>query len=403
MTEVPAPTTAQSTLAEFVERFRSQPRMYRAPGRVNIIGEHTDYNDGFVLPTTIALYTWLAIAPRPDRNLHVYSCKFDGVEVIDLDQIEKGGNGQWCEYVKGVAFILESEGFTLNGADIVIDGEIPLGSGLSSSASLETVLALALLDCADLEIDRSRLAQFCQRAEADFVGVHCGIMDQYVIACCTNGHAMMLDCRSLDYQLIAVTDEALLMIVDSGVHHQLPDGEYNSRRGECEEAVSTLVNEIPKLESLRDLSLTQLEDRRDLLGDRLYRRCRHVLTENHRVSDAHAALLSNDVDRLGQLINASHASLRDDYEVSCSEVDVLVEIANSCPGVYGTRMLGAGFGGCALSLVAPAYLDPIVDKISSEYGKFLGRQPWIHVAAPSGAVQAVPLTELVDHQPEIPI
>jgi galactokinase len=398
VTESDVHATAQSTLAEFVARFRRQPKLYRAPARVNIIGEHTDYNDGFVLPTAIALHTWIAIAPRTDRTLHVYSCKFDSVKKIDLDRIEKTGSGQWLEYIKGVASTLENEGCALRGADIVIDGEIPLGSGLSSSASLETVLAFALLDCAGVAIDRSRLAQSCQRAESDFVGVRCGIMDQYVISCCTKGHAMMLDCRSLEYDLVAMSEDVRLVIVDSGVHHQLPDGEYNTRRQECEEAVALLKKENPQLSSLRDLSLDQLEASRQRLGDGLFRRCRHVVTENHRVGDAHAALGSNDVERLGQLVTASHTSLRDDFEVSCAEVDALVEIANRCAGVYGTRMVGAGFGGCTISLVAPAYLSRVVDGISSEYGKRLGRSPWIHVATSSDPVQEVALTE-VDGDP----
>lgn len=248
--------TRRSINDEFTARFGRHPKLFRAPGRVNIIGGHTDYNEGFVLPTTTGLYTWIAIAPRADRTLRAFSCRFDSMEDIDLDQIERLDDGQWCEYVKGVAWVLEAAGYSLRGADIVIDGEIPLGGGLSSSASLEAALAFALLDCAEVSIDRGELAQLCQRSENDFVGVRCGIMDQFAISCCTNDRAMLLDCRSLEFRSVAMPANARLLVVDTGVHHRLPAGEYNSRREECEKAVALLASEIPKLGSLRNLDLS---------------------------------------------------------------------------------------------------------------------------------------------------
>jgi galactokinase len=394
--KTPVTINSQSIHDEFVVRFGGQPKLFRAPGRVNIIGGHTDYNEGFVLPTTTGLYTWIAIAPRTDRTLRTYSCRFDSMEDIDLDQIQRHKNGQWCEYVKGVAWILEGAGYSLRGADIVIDGEIPLGGGLSSSASLETVLAFALLDCADVAIDRGELAQLCQRAETDFVGVRCGIMDQYVIARCANDRAMMLDCRSLEFHSVAMPADARLLVVDTGVHHRLPVGEYNSRREECEQAVALLAAEIPQLGSLRDLDLTQLEDHKKVLDDRHYRRCRHILSENQRVRDAYSALQRGDAVRLGKLISASHASLRDDYEVSCAESDALVEIMNACPDVYGARMVGAGFGGCTLCLVHSSKLDPVIDTVRTEYGRMLGKPPWVHVVTASDPVGPAPAIELRD-------
>jgi galactokinase len=387
---------ARSMHDEFAARFGRPPKLFRAPGRVNIIGGHTDYNEGFVLPTTTGLYTWIAIAPRADRTLRVFSCRFDRTEDIDLDQIKRTENGQWTEYVKGVASVLEGAGYALRGADIVIDGDIPLGGGLSSSASLEAALAFALLDCADLAIDRGELAKLCQRAESEFVGVRCGIMDQYVIACCTRGRAMMLDCRSLEFQSVAMPANARLLVVDTGVHHQLPVGEYNSRREECEQAVALLASELPQLGSLRDLDLAQLESKKKMLDGRHYRRCRHILSENERVRDAYSALQGNDAAQLGELISASHASLRDDYEVSCAESDALVEIMNACPGVHGARMVGAGFGGCSICLVDSQHLGQVIDKLRTDYGKLLGKRPWVHAVTASDPVGPAPAIELPD-------
>jgi len=379
---------------EFVARFGRQPQLFRAPGRVNIIGGHTDYNEGFVLPTTTGLYTWIAIAPRTDRTLRVFSCKFDSMEDFDLDQIKRLDHDQWCEYVKGVASVLEDAGYALRGADLVVDGDIPLGGGLSSSASLETVLAFALLDCAGIAIDRGELAQLCQRAEADFVGVRCGIMDQYVISCCSNDRAMMLDCRSLEFQSVALPADARFLVVDTGVSHRLPVGEYNSRREECEKAVALLASEISQLGTLRDLDLAQLEDKKKLLDDRHYRRCRHIVSEIQRVKDAYSALQRGDVRHLGELISASHASLRDDYEISCAELDALVEIMNACPEVYGSRLVGGGFGGCAVCLVDAPHLDRVIDKVRTEYAEMLGRPPWVHAVTASDPVGPAPALEL---------
>jgi len=392
----PVTINSQSIHDEFVRRFDRQPKLFRAPGRVNIIGGHTDYNEGFVLPTTTGLHTWIAIAPRTDRTLRVFACRFDSLEEIDLDQIKGCKDGQWAEYVKGVASILEGAGYSLRGADIVVDGDIPLGGGLSSSASLEVVLAFALLDCADLAIERGELAQLCQRVETEFVGVRCGIMDQYVISRCANDRAMMLDCRSLEFQSVAMPADARFLVVDTGVSHRLPVGEYNSRREECEKAVALLASEIPQLRALRDLDLAQLEDKKGLLDDRHYRRCRHIVSEIQRVKDAYAALQRGDALELGRLITASHVSLRDDYEISCAELDALVEIMNACPEVYGSRLVGGGFGGCAVCLVDSPHLDRVIDKVRTEYGELLGRPPWVHAVTASDPVGPAPAIEVHD-------
>jgi galactokinase len=221
-------------------------------------------------------------------------------------------------------------------------------------------------------------------------------MDQYVISRCAKDRAMMLDCRSLEFQSVALPADARLLVVDTGVSHRLPVGEYNSRREECEEAVSLLASEIPRLGALRDLDLTQLEDKKKLLDDRHYRRCKHIVSEIQRVRDAYSALQRGDVRRLGELISASHASLRDDYEISCAELDALVEIMNACPEVYGSRLVGGGFGGCTVCLVDAPHLDRVTDKVRTEYAQILGRPPWVHAVTASDPVGPAPAIELPD-------
>lgn len=380
-------------VSAFAAFSRERPKLFRAPGRINIIGEHTDYNDGLVLPTATALHTWLAIAPRADRLLRVHSRTFDSTREIELDRLRVSGDGDWSDYVEGIAWVLEEAGQRLRGADIVIDGEIPVGGGLSSSASLEVVTALALLDRIGSTLEPEVLAKLCRRAECEFVGVSCGIMDQYAIACGRAGCAMKLDCRTLDFDLVELPASVRLLVVDSGVKHRLPDGGYNTRTDECARALQALKRESVELDSLRDLGAGALEALKEPLGDTLYRRCRHVVTENRRVLDACDALRRGDLATLGSLLDASHASLRDDYEVSCREVDQLVEIADACPGVYGTRMVGAGFGGCTLSLVGEASLDAAIDRISRTYGKELGREPWMHLVRAAKPAEATTARE----------
>jgi galactokinase len=275
------------------------------------------------------------------------------------------------------------------GCDVAISGNIPLGGGLSSSASLELALSTALLDCSGIKLDRSRLALLCQRAEVEFVGAQCGIMDQYTIALAHFGHAMMLDCRSLDFDHVAIPSDLSFLVVHSGVSHRVSTGSYNFRRDECEEAVRLLGQSIPGLSCLRDVSQDQLESGRNRLGSTLYQRCRHVLTENQRVGEAVTALRNTDLQQLGSLVNESHDSLRDDFEVSCSELDKLVDIARGCEGVLGSRMMGAGFGGCTINIVEPEAAADAAARIRAEYARTTGHVPWMHVAATADAVKRI--------------
>ncbi len=361
---------------------------YRAPGRVNIIGEHTDYNDGFVLPTTTAAYTWITADRREDRQVHIASRNLGASQVFELDHTEISASPEWHDYARGVAAEIEATGITLPGAELVVDGAIPIGGGLSSSASFEVGIAVALLDLAGASLPPTEIARICQRAEIRYAGVNCGIMDQYAIAGCEKGRAMLIDCRSLDARHVDIPATARLLVVDSGVRHQLPDSGYNDRARECEDAVAILArsNEV---RALRDVDMAMLTVSRDELGDLLYRRARHVVTENQRVLDAFEALAESDLGLLGRLIRDSHASQRDDFEITCAAVDRLVEIADGCDGVMGSRQVGGGFGGCVLCLTSDQHLPDVQDEIRDEYGRASGSEPWMHVVSPTAPATRV--------------
>ncbi len=361
----------------------------QAPARVNIIGEHTDYNDGFVLPTTTALHTRVSARRRPDRIVDVTTRTLDDSRTFNLDALEPTGEPDWINYVIGVAAVLADSGITLQGASLEIDSDIPLGAGLSSSASLELAVALALLGIAEQTVEPAELARLCQRAEHEYAGLQCGIMDQYAIACAQSGHAVFIDCRSLETEQATIPETVALLLVDSGVRHQLPEGDYNSRAEECREAVARLADRVPALTSLRDLAPDVLEEHKSYLGDTLYRRCRHVVTENRRVQEAVAAMRDGDAAKLGTLVSASHASLRDDYEVSCQAVDDLVAISDRCRGVLGSRQVGGGFGGCVLVLADSADAADAAEWIASEYTRYAGAKPWTHIVTASDPAQEI--------------
>lgn len=372
--------------AEFGRLFGEHPGLFAAPGRINIIGEHTDYNDGLVLPATVDLYTWLALGSADDSILRSQLWRGSEPLEIDLRRLEPAGGGGPAEYLKGVAWSLQEEGVELAGCNLVIGGNIPLGGGLSSSASLEVVVAWALLQRCGARLDRARIAGVCRRAEAEFVGMPCGPMDQFAVALGPAGYALQLDCRSLEYETVRMPAGARFLVTHSGVRHRLAASEYGRRRAECAEAVAALRAEWADLVSLRDLGEDRLGAVADRLDERLFRRCRHVVRENRRVGEASQALREADLPRLGDLLDASHASLRDDYEVSCAEVDRLVSIARAQPGVLGSRLMGGGFGGCAISLVEASAVEEAAVRIARAYGKELGRPPWMHVVGPAGPV-----------------
>jgi galactokinase len=376
-------------LDQFRRAFGSEPRLFRAPGRVNLIGEHTDYNDGFVLPAALELSTTVAIAPRADRQLRVRSLLTGETVAFDLNDADARPRRHWSDYVRGVAIMLERAGHRLSGANLLIASDVPVGSGLSSSAALEVSTGFALLTLAGSPIDRKQLALTCQRAENDFVGMRCGIMDQFISCHGTAGHALLLDCRSLDYRLVPIAPAARLLICNSMVHHQLASSEYNLRRQECERGVALLAPVLPGIRALRDVTAEQLQANRHRLPELTWRRCRHIVTENDRVLRAGAALQAGDLDEFGRLMVQSHASMRDDYEISCRELDLLVDLALATEGVLGSRMTGGGFGGCTVSLVAAGAVERISERVARDYQKATGLVPEIFVCSPGAGVGAV--------------
>ncbi len=380
--------TIQQLIRKHGEHFDGQPRVFRATGRVNLIGEHTDYNDGFVLPMAIEMTTDLVITSREDRLLRIWSENMQELAIRPLDQLEQ--ESHWSDYVAGVASVLEGAGYPLMGADIYVASDVPIGAGLSSSAALEVAAARALLSLAGLQVDRVRLAQLSQRAENEFVGVNCGIMDQFIAVHGERDKAVWLDCRSLDYRPVRwPSDRVRVVIGDTMIHHQLGSTEYSKRRAECEEGVRLLAEVYPGIRALRDISLEQLNQVEDRLPEIIRHRCRHVITENDRVQAAVEALRREDLSRFGSLMNASHDSLRDDYAVSCTELDTMVAIARGLPGVLGARLTGGGFGGCTVNLVQVDQVDDFCTALARQYEETTGRAPTIYVSRPAPGVHEV--------------
>ena len=381
---------AQEVLASFKARFGTGASVYRAPGRVNLIGEHTDYNEGFVLPSAIGFSCWVGIAPRKDRKLVLYSGNLGEEREGDLDELGIRGSGHWSDYPIGVAWALQEAGYRLRGADLYISGDVPLGAGLSSSAAIEVSTGYALLSVAGHAIDRTKLALLCQRAENKFVGAHVGIMDQFVSCHGRAGHALLIDCRSLEYRAQKLPAKVSLVICNTMVKHKLQaGGEYNVRRAQCEEAVRKLSAALPQTRSLRDVTLEQLAQNRNLLSDTLYRRCRHIISENKRVQDVAGLFEQAQVEGLRELMKASHESMRDDYEISCRELDVMVEIAERQRGVYGARMTGGGFGGCTINFVDQEHAVEFQAHVSAEYEAAVGLRPDIYICEASQGAELV--------------
>lgn len=369
----------------FQSAFNSAPQIYRAPGRVNLIGDHTDYNDGFVLPAAIDFHCWAAISMRNDGVFAVVSENLQETIRVNSNEISQKAFPAWARYPLGVIQQLRNSGYEIGGANLYIASDVPVGAGLSSSAAIEVACAYALLSASEKGIDPSAVAKLCQKAENDFVGTRCGIMDQFASCLGRAGHALLLDCRSLDYRAILVPDHMRLVICNTMVQHDLASSrsEYNTRRAECEEGSRRLSEVLPRVRALRDLSLSDLEEHRHRLTSTVYRRCRHVITENRRVLGFASALQAGELGRITELMHESHASLRDDYEVSCPELDLLVSLAEQQVGVHGARMTGAGFGGCTVNLVEADSVAGFRDRISDAYFAQIGCHPDIYVCTPS--------------------
>ncbi len=381
--------------AEFRAIYNGEPRFFRAPGRVNLIGEHTDYNGGFVLPMAIEHETTVAAAARADRKIRVRSVNLNEDGEIDLNAPEQKMRGSWLDFIEGVARILERQNIKLRGADLLIASEVPNGAGLSSSAALEISVGLALTEISGQTVDRVALALSGQKAEHEFVGAKVGIMDQFISALGRKGHALLIDCRNLEAEQVPFsTKDVAIAICNSNVKHKLASSEYNTRRAECERGVELLKQFLPEITQLRDVSIDNFEKYESNLPDVIRKRCRHVVTENARTLRAAEALKQNNLEDFGGLMQHSHASLRDDYEVSCRELDLLVEIAADCKGVLGARMTGGGFGGSTVNLVRRENLGKFIERVPAQYYNQTQIKADVYVSNPADGAKEVKSSEM---------
>ena len=383
----PIVPSQQTSIAQFARVYGREPEVCtQAPGRINLIGEHVDYQDGLVMPAAIDRYVFAAAAPITEPEVRLWSSS-DGGEplVIALERdVPLGGDRAWANYAFGVAAKYRDAGHPSRGFEIVLDSNLPLGAGLSSSAALESATALIVEALAGIELPAKERALLCQAAEHDFAGVPCGIMDQLAVNAGIAGHALKIDCRSLEITPAPLPAELAAVVVDSKVKHALADGEYAKRRADCETAAATL-----KLKSLRDATMEAVEDASGNLGDRVYRRARHVVSEIARVRAFTAALDGGETARAGALMAESHASLRDDYEVSCPELDALVEIANEL-GAVGARMMGGGFGGSTVNIVEADSSGDFAQKIAERYREKQGKEVEAFVVRPVAGACRIP-------------
>ena len=383
-------TPRERVLHEFERRTGAKaPLLARAPGRVNLIGDHTDYNDGFVLPMAIDRAVWIALRPRDDDRVVAHSLDFGEDASFDVRHIEHGESG-WAEYLRGVAWALDplatADGHPLCGWEGVLAGDVPLGAGLSSSAALELATARAFAAVCGVTWDPTAIARLAQRAENRWVGVNSGIMDQLISAAGVAGHALLIDCRSLDTRAVELPAGVSVVVLDTATRRELVTSEYNERRARCEEAARQFG-----VKALRDVDERMFAERADSLDDVTRRRARHVVTENSRVLAAADALAAGDARRVGELMDESHRSLRDDFEVSRPELDAMVEIAQAQEGCFGARMTGAGFGGCAVALVEGVRAERFATEVARRYAGDVGLTPAVYVCAAAAGASLEPV------------
>jgi galactokinase len=370
----------ERAIAGFRDRFGRGPALLvRAPGRVNLLGGHVDYSEGFVLPVAIDRAVWLAVAPAEGRQVQVETLDLDDRAVFSLDGLAPGMGAGWEAYPQGVAWVLQEAGYGLGGLDAVLSSDVPIGAGLSSSAALEVAFGMAWVALAGLAIERGRLAGLCQRAENVYVGVACGIADQMSSLLGREGHALLLDCRTLVGEQVPLPGGFAIVICDTGVRRQLSDGSLNARRAECEEGVRLLRPHLPGLTALRDVGADDLERLGRLLPRSIRRRVRHVVTEIERVHTGAKALRAGDLGAFGAAVNASHLSSRVNYESTIFELDALAEAAWAVDGCYGARLSGAGFGGCTLSVVDAGAVEGFKRQVGAAYAAAVGREPAVYI------------------------
>lgn len=376
--------------AAFAEVFAgAPPRVAFAPGRVNLIGEHTDYNDGFVLPMAISRGVAVAFRRRTDRLIRAHSTSLDLTTTLALDDLDSTSRRDWAAYIAGVAWALTTEGLQVPGLDLCVAADLPIGAGLSSSAAIEVAVARAFAAAGGWAWDPVQTARLCQKVENEFVGMQCGVMDQFASAVSEEGCALLLDCRSLRHEPVPIPDSAVVVVMDTGVRRTLTSGAYNERRAACEAAVTAIKAVDPTIRALRDVDAALLERARGRMSDIVLRRARHVVAENLRPVLMAEALRDGDLAAAGTLMNDSHASLRDLFEVSCPELDLLAGIARDHAACFGARMTGAGFGGCAVALVDRAGAEAFAAAIVARYGATSGLPTWAWICKPKAGASLV--------------
>ena len=373
-------------LKKFNEKFgyENDVRVFFSPGRVNLIGEHTDYNGGHVFPCALSFGTYGAISQRNDKIVRMYSENFEdkGIISFEIDNLKNEEEHDWANYPKGVIDVLRKHGYDVNqGFDMLVYGNIPNGAGLSSSASLELLMAVMMNDIHKFNIDRVELVKYCQEAENNFIGVNCGIMDQFSIGMGQDSSAILLDCNTLDYKYSTVDlKDEVIVIANTNKRRGLADSKYNERRSECEEALKELQTEL-KISTLGELTEDEFEKNKHLIkSDIRAKRAKHAVYENQRTLKAVKALEDNDIETFGKLMNQSHNSLRDDYEVTGKELDTLVDLASKHEGTVGARMTGAGFGGCTVSIVKRNNVDDFINNVGKQYKEIIGYDADFYVA-----------------------
>ena len=370
-------------------RFHAEPEIFAAPGRVNLIGEHTDYAEGFVMPAAIDFATLAGISPRSDGRIVIYSENYGKEREFDADALPTAANRHWSDYPIGVTTILAAEGHKIPGFSLTLWGDVPLGSGLSSSAAIEVATALAVTSLIGVTYSGPVLARLCQRAENVFVGANCGIMDQFISANGAKDNALLIDCRDLGFKLAPIPSSVALVIANTMVKHAVSGGEYTSRRAEVEEAAAVIARHRPEVRFLRDATIQDLADYGAEMSPNALKRARHVISENLRTVAAANALISHDLKELGRLMAEAHQSYSQDFEASCVEADAMVELAQGLPGLIGARLTGGGFGGCTVNLVEADHARTFTDALGERYAGRIGIVPQIHICHASPGAHRV--------------
>jgi galactokinase len=379
-----------------LERFKVDPAIFAAPGRVNLIGEHTDYAEGFVMPVAIDFATLAGISPRSDGKIAIHSENFQETRFFDAASLPRSATRHWSDYPIGVVAMLAEEGHRISGFSLSLWGDVPLGSGLSSSAAVEVATALAVTSHLEARYTPPELARICQRAENNFVGANSGIMDQFISANGAEDHALLLDCRDLSFKLVPLPPHVALVIANTMVKHSVAGGEYATRRAEVEQACAAIARHRPKVRFLRDATVEDLDRWGAEMPPNALKRARHVITENLRTVAAAEALLKGDLARLGRLMAEAHWSYSHDFEASCPEADTMVELARDLPGLIGARLTGGGFGGCTINLVERAQAPAFAEALAGRYTSSVGIRPQIHICRAAGGAHRIELRALTE-------